>query len=86
MNLSIQIGIGLLPGTIVAMLLLFKRRAFKVNKILFAWILAVVSGSFLYSGGFETINAHKGYQQLSQKKMIPLANAFVQEGAGGSIH
>ena len=47
MNLSIQIGIGLLPGTIVAMLLLFKRKAFKVNKILFALILAVVSGSFL---------------------------------------
>ena len=47
MNLSIQIGIGLLPGTIVAMLLLFKRKAFNVNKILFALILAVVSGSLL---------------------------------------
>ena len=81
MNLSMQIGVGLLPGTIVVLILLFKRKAFNFNKILFALLLAVMSGGLICHGVKDVINTRSTYTELSQKKMMSFANALVQEGA-----
>lgn len=81
MNLSIQIGAGLLPGAIVTIILLFKRKAFNVNKILFSLLFAIISGGLICYGISDVISTRSGYAQLSQKKMLMFANALVQEGA-----
>ena len=44
MNIYLQLGLGLLPGAVVATVLLVKRKAFQVQKIMISLLLLVLSG------------------------------------------
>lgn len=81
MNIFLQIGCGLLPGTIVAIILLIKRRAFNIKKIFLTLMLTVGCGTLISYGVLGTINSKGINSHLSQKKMIAFANALVEEGA-----
>lgn len=81
MNICMQIGLGLLPGAIVTVVLLIKRRAFNFRKILISILLLACCGGLLYQGISSVINERNRYTRLSQKKMMEFANALVQEGS-----
>lgn len=50
MNVLLQIGLGLLPGTAGAVLFLIKRRAIGFKKILFTLLLISGCGTSLFFG------------------------------------
>ena len=50
MNIYLQLGLGLLPGAVVATVLLVKRKAFQVQKIIISLLLLVLSGGLLFRG------------------------------------
>lgn len=81
MNIFFQIGLGLVPGTIAALILLFKRRAFRLGKIGMVLLLTCCCGAMLFYGGTEFMKAGGLAPRLSQKKTIAFANALASEGA-----
>ena len=48
MNIFFQIGLGLLPGTVAAIILLIKRRAFRFGKIGMVLLLTLGCGAMLF--------------------------------------
>lgn len=81
MSIFLQIGLGLLPGTITAVFLLIKRRAFQMKKILLVLLLTAGCGTFLAGGISDYVKAGAGKAGLSQGKMIAFANELAAEGA-----
>lgn len=81
MSICFQIGLGLLPGTIVAFILLIKRKAFNLNKVVLTLLLFALNGVMIYFGSKDLIAGKSLDLHLSQKKMIAFANALVEEGA-----
>src|SRR5690554_7659691 len=81
MNINLQIGLGLLPGIVVALVLFIKRRAFNLNKILILLLLTVICGTNIIYGGSDLLANISMKPKLSQKDMISFANALVLEGA-----
>lgn len=82
MNTFLQIGIGLLPGSIVAAALLIKRRAFNVQKIITTALLCILCGVMLCVGisGLNGRGSRKS-GEMPQKKMLAFAYALAEEGA-----
>lgn len=81
MNIFFQIGLGLLPGTIAAIILLIKRRVFRFGKISMVLLLTLGCGAMLFFGGTKFVNDGGISTRLSQKKTIAFANALAEEGA-----
>lgn len=82
MNVWLQIGVGLLPGCIVAIILFFRRKAFNFNKILITLLLTLGCGALLYFGISDYLkDTGLDKPHVSQKKMMALANALVEKGA-----
>lgn len=81
MNICLQIGIGLLPGTVVALLLLIKRRAFTLSKMVMTLLLLGGCGAMLFLGSRDAVSVETKEPRLSQKELISFANALVLEGA-----
>lgn len=81
MNICFQIGLGLLPGTIITIILLIKRRAFHLNKIIITLMLTAGCGTALFFGGREFWSNRISESQLSKKEMLLFANALAAEGA-----
>lgn len=82
MNVYLQIGLGLLPGCLVTLFILIRRRAFNVNKILFTFFLIAICGSFLYGGIGIFINENGIVRTgVSKKRMLEFANALAVNGA-----
>ena len=81
MNIGLQIGLGLLPGTIVAIILLIGRRAYNLNKILMTLFLTMGCALAIFYGVSDFLQSGIIGSHLSQKKMLAFANALVEEGA-----
>ena len=81
MNIFFQIGLGLLPGTVAAIILLIKRRAFRFGKIGMVLLLTLGCGAMLFYGGMKFIGDGGIAPRLSEKKTIAFANALAGEGA-----
>lgn len=82
MNIFLQIGAGLLPGCLVTIIILLKRKAFAAGKILAAVVLTAVCGTTLFMGAKrQIVTASESTPMLSQKKMMEFANALVLEEA-----
>lgn len=81
MNICLQIGIGLIPGTVAALLLLIKRRAFALSKIMMTLLLLGGCSAMLFLGIREVMSKETSGPGLSQKNLISFANALVLEGA-----
>lgn len=81
MNSYLQIGVGLLPGTVAAVFLLIKRRAFQPQKLAVSLLLMLGCGTALFFGGRELFQNAPWSARLSQKEWMAFANALVREGA-----
>lgn len=81
MNIYLQIGIGLLPGMITAVFLLFKRKAFQFKKIVFSLVLLAACGGLIFAGVREAVLSGAFARRLSREKMFAFANMFALEGA-----
>lgn len=81
MNIYLQLGLGLLPGAVVATVLLVKRKAFQVQKIMISLLLLVLSGGLLFRGLSAFASELKHKPVLSQKKMTEFMNALIDEKA-----
>lgn len=81
MNILLQIGLGLLPGTVIVIMFLIKRRAFNLNKILLTLLLTVSCGTMIFYGGQDFISNYVSDSELSHKEMISFAYALIEEGA-----
>lgn len=86
MNIFLQIGIGLIPGTAVALLLLFKRKAFNIGKILLNLFLVAVCAGGIYLGAckpfeFSPMKNEIKETKLSAKELLSLANGLTLKGA-----
>ena len=81
MNIYLQLGLGLLPGAAVAAILLFKRKAFQVQKIIISLLLVALSGGLLFRGLSAFASELKHKPSLSQKKMTEFMNALIEEKA-----
>lgn len=81
MNIFLQIGLGLLPGTIAAIVSLIKRRAFNISKIIITLLLTAGCGTMVFYGVSDFINSGALDPHLSQKKMLAFAYALAEEGA-----
>lgn len=81
MNIYLQLGLGLLPGAVVATVLLVKRKAFQVQKIMISLLLLVLSGGLLFRGLSAFASELKHKPVLSQKKMTEFMNALIEEKA-----
>ena len=81
MNIYLQLGLGLLPGAVVATVLLVKRKAFQVQKIIISLLLLVLSGGLLFRGLSAFASELKHKPVLSQKKMTEFMNALIDEKA-----
>ena len=81
-NAYLQVGLGLIPGAIVAIVLLIKRRAFHFRGIFVTLLLTAVCVSAIVYGtkSASQSSQHKA-GQLTQEKMISFANALGQGGA-----
>ncbi len=81
MNIWLQIGLGLLPGALVAINLLIKRRAFCFSTIFSTLLLMAGCGVSLFFGGTALMEEGGIQVQMSEKKMMAFANALAEEGA-----
>lgn len=81
MSIYLQIGIGLLPGMITVVFLLFKRKAFQFKKIVFSLALLSVCGGMIFAGVREAVSSGAFARHLSREKMFAFANLFALEGA-----
>lgn len=81
MNIYLQIGIGLLPGTIIAVFLLFKRKAFQLKKIVFSLALLSACGGMMAAGIGDAVSSGVFAKRLSQEKMLAFAGMLALEGA-----
>lgn len=81
MSICLQVGIGLLPGIIIAIILMFKRRAFNFKVITLLLILLLADGWMVFLGINDTISTRAFEAHLSQKEMLSFANALAVEGA-----
>lgn len=81
MNVCLQICLGLLPGTLVAFILLIKRRAFCFSRILSVLLLLAGCGTTLFFGVADFLDDGGLEVQMSEKKMMAFANALAEEGA-----
>lgn len=81
MNIWLQIGLGLLPGALVAIILLIKRRAFCFSAIFSTLLLMAGCGISLFFGGTALMEEGGMQVQMSEKKMMAFANALAEEGA-----
>ncbi len=81
MNVWLQIGLGLLPGALVAMIILIKRRAFCFGTLFSTFLLLAGCGISLFFGGTALLKDGTMEVQMSEKKMMAFANALAEEGA-----
>lgn len=81
MNVYLQMCLGLIPGTLVALILLIKRRAFCFSRILSVLLLLAGCGTTMFFGVADFLNDGGLEVQMSEKKMMAFANALAEEGA-----
>lgn len=81
MNILLQIGLGLLPGTVGAIFFLIKRRAIGFKKILFTLLLTIGCGTSIFFGASGSLKEIQSPHTLSQKELIEFAYALYSEGA-----
>lgn len=76
MNSCLQIGIGLLPGTVVTVFLLFRRKAFHANNVFLSLLLLAGCMGFIGFGAKQIVESQPFAKHISQEKMIAFANAL----------
>lgn len=81
MNILLQVGIGLLPGTIVTLFLLAKRKAIRFTRILAALVLIGINGLFLYSGIVSGNDGDEYAESVDKEKMMAFSNSLYCEKA-----
>lgn len=81
MNVLLQIGIGIIPATIVVLILMIKRRVFTIINILFFLCLLLCNGGLLYIGTKQPVQTDAVKKSLSQTQMMKFANALYKEEA-----
>lgn len=81
MNILLQLGLGLLPGTAGAVFFLIKRRAIGFKKILFTLLLISGCGTSLFFGVSHSLKEIPATHTLSQDELIEFAYALYSEGA-----
>lgn len=80
MGILLQIGLGLIPGTVGALALLVRRRAFGVRKILSVLLLLVLSGGLTAMGIAQLPGRGENPEKASQRELLAFANALYLEG------
>ena len=85
-NAYLQVGLGLIPGAIAAIVLLIKRRAFHFRGIFVTLLLtAVCVSAIVYGAKSASQSSQHKAGQLTQEKMISFANALGQGGAYDAV-
>lgn len=80
MNQFLQIGIGLMPGVIIVLLFLCKRKAFGFKNIMLCALLTCCCASMIILGCKEAIEDGPTPEIISAEKMMVTANALYAEG------
>ncbi len=80
MNQLLQIGIGLIPGVIIVLLLLCKRKAFGFKNIVLCTLLTCGCASMIIMGCKEAVEDGPAPATISAEKMIVTANALYARG------
>lgn len=86
MNIFLQIGLGLIPGAIIPVVLMIKRKALSLGRVLFALLMLVLCAGCICFGTFKPLPIWEEQPEnnstgLSSKELMTLANAFTVEGA-----
>lgn len=80
MGILLQIGLGLLPGAVGALVLLGRRKAFGVRQILAVLLLLGLSGGMITAGMLQLPGQEKPHRQASGQELLAFANALYLEG------
>lgn len=80
MGILLQLGLGLLPGAVGALVFLVRRRAFRVRKILAVLLLLVLSGGLTAMGILRLPGREESRGQASRRELLAFANALYLEG------
>lgn len=80
MGTLLQIGLGLLPGAVGALVLLLRRRAFGVRKILAVLLLLVLGGGLTVMGISQLPGRGGNPEKASRRELLAFANALYLEG------
>lgn len=83
MNIWLQIGIGLLPGAIAALIFMIRRRAYQFFKIILMALLIAGCSLCLFKGATTWLGTEvrETRREMSEKDMLSFANALLLEGA-----
>ncbi len=81
MNIFLQIGLGLLPATVVTIILFFARKAFNFKKIFITLILTIACGALMTIGISKFVKSGFISSNISQEDMIAFVNALLLEEA-----
>ncbi len=81
MNIWMQIGLGLIPGSVAALLFMLRRKAFLPSKIFAMLILLGVNGFCGVQGFKHMQDGQTEVASLSGKEMMEMANALYEEEA-----
>lgn len=80
MGILLQLGLGLLPGAVTALVLLLRRRAFRVKMILLVVLLMVLSGGLTVMGFLQLPGRGTDQARASRQELMSFANALYLEG------
>ena len=82
MNAFLQIGLGLIPGAVVMVILLLKKKAFHFRGIFLTLLMTAACVSAIVYGAMGTSDStEKKTESMTREKMISVANALGQSGA-----
>lgn len=82
MNVWLQIGLGLIPGTLIALIVMIRRRAFSPFTVLINTLLAAVCFMLVFMGmTYRPDNAGRDKLRLSKKEAAAFSYALMEQGA-----
>lgn len=76
----LQVGLGLLPGAVGALVFLVRRRAFGVRKVLTVALLLALSGGLTAMGMARLPGRGESQEKASRRELLAFANALYLEG------
>ncbi|MCM1057520.1 MAG: VWA domain-containing protein [Firmicutes bacterium] len=80
MGILLQLGAGLLPGAVGALVFLVRRKAFGIKQIVSVLLLWCLSGGMITMGILQLPEQEKPHRQASGQELLAFANALYLEG------
>ncbi len=80
MNIFLQTGIGLIASTVAVWLIMIKRRAFRLRRVVSAAVLTLLCGGLIAMGILRQAETPSQPRTMSAKKLVAYSNALLAAG------